>query len=291
MTTMIRCGGGGTKALKTVEITSSGRFTVPYGVSELYVFLVGGGGGGCGGSTYAGGPGGGGGYASFNRINVTSGETLSAVIGSGGIGGARTGYGGNMHYGTDGGATSLGSVSVLGGRGNPTSASPDEYIGSRSYRAPRGGTGGGGGGHQGRQHPAGGNGGSGITGGKGEDGLMEPSDGHYIIGGLGNYFPCINPFTGAVYCGGGGGGGAWESDSDSDGQYSIPYPGGKGGAGGGGTGGNGPTGREGATTAYQGSDGSKFGAGGGGGGSGFYNGVSAKGGNGCQGVIVVGYYI
>jgi len=96
--------------------TSSGTFTVPEGVTQIIVEVVGGGGGGGAGSgyeNYAGG-GGGGGYGK-GYFSVLSGETYSVVVGSGGIGAVYTsGY----TAGAAGGSSSFGSlISATGGAG------------------------------------------------------------------------------------------------------------------------------------------------------------------------------
>lgn len=64
--------GGGDKELQVVNITTSGNFTVPDSVTELYAWLVGGGGSGGSNGTYessAGGGRGGGGWQDIIRKN------------------------------------------------------------------------------------------------------------------------------------------------------------------------------------------------------------------------------
>ncbi|MBP2655186.1 MAG: hypothetical protein H6Q73_2755 [Firmicutes bacterium] len=94
--------------------TSSGTFTVPTGVTTVYVSAIsggGGGGGGCiAGSTSVQGAGGGGGGAGQFIIctpkTVVSGETITVTIGSGGAGGASTStVGSNGSAGSSGGNT------------------------------------------------------------------------------------------------------------------------------------------------------------------------------------------
>jgi hypothetical protein len=90
-------GGGGTQNFQW--FFGSGTFTVPAGVSEIYVALWGGGAGNQGGNT-----GGSGGFAQ-GIYAVTPGASYTVTIGSGGIGknpGAGTG--------TDGGTSSFGSL-------------------------------------------------------------------------------------------------------------------------------------------------------------------------------------
>ena len=73
-----------------VYFLSSGTWTVPTGVTTVYVTAAGGGGGGGGSSAdiYAGGGGGGGASMFRVPIPVVSGDTITVTIGSGGTGGA-----------------------------------------------------------------------------------------------------------------------------------------------------------------------------------------------------------
>ena len=90
--------------------TSSGKFTVPIGVTEITVECWGAGGAG-GGSTSnnSGGSGGGGGGYCINVFSVTPGQQINYTIGAGG-----TGSTGN---GTDGGETSMLTLTATGGGG------------------------------------------------------------------------------------------------------------------------------------------------------------------------------
>ncbi|MEM5419640.1 hypothetical protein [Paraburkholderia ferrariae] len=91
--------------------------TVPAGVFKIYYEIWGGGAGGGGGSTSAqsGNAGGAGGF-SKGWMTVTPGQTLTAIVGANGTGGANTGIGG-----TNGGSSSLTNgtqtVSCTGGAG------------------------------------------------------------------------------------------------------------------------------------------------------------------------------
>jgi hypothetical protein len=90
--------------------TSSGTFIVPSGVTNVYISMVGGGGGGS--NSYGGGKGGGsGGYTQRYLYWVTPGNSYTVTIGRGGTGATATGNG------TNGTATSFGSLSVEGGQG------------------------------------------------------------------------------------------------------------------------------------------------------------------------------
>ncbi len=112
---------------------ASGAFTVPAGVTRLYVQAWGGGGGGGGGGTVLslgvptaiGGGGGGGGAYGASFITVIAGSSLSVVIGAGGAAGALNGAGGG------GGVTSFGSyVSVSGGSGGAAASTASALGGS-----------------------------------------------------------------------------------------------------------------------------------------------------------------
>lgn len=99
--------------------TSSGTFTVPTGITTVWVQLKGGGGGGGGANTSntstalgTGGYGGEGQVACLTPITVTSGQTIIVTIGAGGVGGSVNSIGGT------GGATSFGTyLSAVGGGG------------------------------------------------------------------------------------------------------------------------------------------------------------------------------
>lgn len=199
------------------RFTSNGTFTVPSGVTEIFVTGIGGGGGG----GYGGGPdpnngggGGGGGKGSSivkQKYSVSSGQSIAITVGAGGDKGA------------SGSPTIVGNlVSLAGG-----TKGSDGQSGSS-------GSGGGTGGSSG-----GGKGGSGGTGGKATGGLAGSSGAHG--GGAG----------GVGKGGGGGGGGAGGLDGYGGGKggdggdgerYTSAGTGGNGtnyGAGGGGGGGAG----------------------------------------------------
>jgi len=102
--------------------TSSGTFTVPDGVTEVWVSMCGGGGGGGGGggSYNAISGAGGGGAAAYlaKAVTVTSGESITITIGAAGSAGASGGSGGS------GGTSSFGSrLSCAGGGGGGTGLS------------------------------------------------------------------------------------------------------------------------------------------------------------------------
>lgn len=101
--------------------TSNGTFTIPEGVTEIYVSATaagggGGGGGGGGASAYfgAGGAGGGAGeYIVKKQFDVSSVSTISITVGGAGSGGSGTTAGGST--GSAGGSTIIGSLQSLGG--------------------------------------------------------------------------------------------------------------------------------------------------------------------------------
>lgn len=99
--------------------TSSGSFTVPTGVTTIYV--SGCGGGGSGSATVATSACGGGGAACvlFQSYTVIPGTTYTVTIGAGGAGA-------NTQFGNSGGTTSLGALVSLpgGGGGNSQTGTP-----------------------------------------------------------------------------------------------------------------------------------------------------------------------
>jgi hypothetical protein len=94
--------------------TSSGTYTVPAGITQIWVSGAGGGGGGGGGNQFsngAQGAGGGGGYAGSSTlktpVSVTPGQSLTITIGAGGAAGAGTSSLANAGNGSAGGATTI----------------------------------------------------------------------------------------------------------------------------------------------------------------------------------------
>lgn len=149
------------KSIRTISLTptvkrftNSGSFTVPEGVTTIYVSGCAGGGGGSGGSgNYiqgAAAPAGGGGGAGKAEIglplNVVPGQVLSIRIGTGGRGGERGVPGGTgPGDGTAGGDTVIGSLLTLkGGEGGLRGHSPSggAYAGGEGGAGfPNGGSG------------------------------------------------------------------------------------------------------------------------------------------------------
>lgn len=104
--------------------TSSGTFTVPAGVTNIMVTVVGGGGGGSWGwgdacVPYYGGGGGVGGVAG-GYLSVTPGSTFTVTVGAGGAGS-------NTGNGSAGGTSSFGSAFTATGGGAGTRASGNNY--------------------------------------------------------------------------------------------------------------------------------------------------------------------
>jgi hypothetical protein len=106
---------GGSK-LQSQTFTSSGTFTVPTGITSVWVTMTGGGGSGGAGISFDGGPSGAAGAFTIKRaVSVTAGASITVTIGGGGAGVA-AGIAATTAGGR-GGTTSFGSVSVTGGYG------------------------------------------------------------------------------------------------------------------------------------------------------------------------------
>lgn len=104
----------------TVYTSGSGNFTVPAGITKVYVTMIGGGGGGASGknpdTTY--GPGGAGASAIINvPYTVTPGGTVAYAVGSGGAGGSGSGIGAGGNNGATGGNTTFGTLTAEGAAG------------------------------------------------------------------------------------------------------------------------------------------------------------------------------
>lgn len=168
---------------KKVQYTSPGSttFDVPRGIYQIHATIVGGGGGG---SRIAGlgGAGGSGGACKEVVLDVTPGETITVVVGSGGAGGIL----GDLR-GKEGGNSSLtgtfGSVRAKGGYGTQSGQStPLLYPGTGSYYRNVGG-------------------GAGGTGNDGTFGAAPGEDGLYGRGGAQGH---PNPGSGGGSYGNGG---------------------------------------------------------------------------------------
>lgn len=126
----------------TQTFTKNGTFTVPDGVTKIWITACGGGGGGGAGYAAGGGGGGGGAFVIQQPCEVTPGQVLSITIGKGGTGGARGSSGSGGKAGTAGGATVIGNIFTLLG-GQPGAASSGNYKGGAAGNedAGAGGTG------------------------------------------------------------------------------------------------------------------------------------------------------
>ena len=92
------------------RFTASGSWTVPTGVTKVWVTMIGGGGGGAGTGSYLG-EAGKHGAVTDQILSVTAGASVSYTIGAGGAGGAA----GGGNNGDVGNATSFGALSAAGG--------------------------------------------------------------------------------------------------------------------------------------------------------------------------------
>lgn len=163
-----------------VEIKTSGTWTVPAGVTQIDLFLVGGGGGGSFPYIY-----GGSGYTNHcQKIAVTPGQTLTITIGAGGHsydneddpvnstdGGATKVVIGSNSYSAAGGKLSNSSTIGGGGCGGGSNGNPGSY-GKMGY--------------------AGKNGSCGYL-------FVGNSSGYDLRGGQGQGKPTIDPYSGVMY--------------------------------------------------------------------------------------------
>ena len=207
------------KSAGEVEFTMPGTYdwVVPIGVTSISAVVVGAGGGGGargGDNTEAGGGGGGGGLAYANLIETTPGETLTVIVGAGGIAGQTT-----SANGTNGSASTIQRNSVdlilasggAGGNGGPDGAVVNggtATIGTGTT----GGSGGAGGGNNNTNNRGGGGGAAGYLadgGNGGSDGAngLGSTDGGGGGGGR----------TNSTLRGGGGGVGLYGTGNSSTG--------------------------------------------------------------------------
>ncbi|MEA4805071.1 glycine-rich domain-containing protein [Acetobacterium wieringae] len=256
-TTGAQASGTPYRAQGTQIFTSSGTFTVPFGVNAVDVFLVGGGAGGGAEYSYTKGAGGSGGCTkTVKGLVVTPGANMAVVVGAGGIGSTTTTN--TNKDGGPGGASSFGGYSANGG----TMAT--------------GGSGGGGGGYEYASSYHGG-----VGGADGANGVTSATGAGTGQGTTTREFATAGA---TLYAGGGGGGGQCLTKG-TDGR---PSERGLGGAGGGGAGGY--MNYSDALMKYllRGTDGTAN-TGGGGGGSASYNATNASygGGTGGSGIVII----
>ncbi len=243
------------------QFNADESWTVPFGVTSIDAIAVGGGGGG---GTDGGDGGGGGELRVLTNQPVTTGNVLSTVIGSGGVGAVWTvnnsGSGGVTYLRKDG-SNLLVANGGAGANGWTTT----------------------------QNTAAGGSGGSGGTGFNGGNGGLNRYQQNEGIGGAGSAGPTTTITTGSSlnYGGGGGGGSCWNS------KTSGTFAGAAGGAGGGGSG----AGHTQNVGSPAGSPGTANTGGGGGGGSACDGGTTNKvdqrtsGGAGGSGVVVIRYVL
>jgi len=262
---------------KVVSYNSDGTFTVPDGVTEVDVLVVGGGGGG--GASPHGGGGGAGGVVYESDYSVTGGQTISVSVGAGGNGptGPTTSpwqETDNSLRGENGENSSFGSIVALGGGGG------GRYDG---LTGKDGGSGGGGGSHDANggtaQQPGSSSGGYGFDGGNSTTSSAGGGGGASAAGA-----------DGATGNGGNGGDGRYYGDifGDSFGENGY-FAGGGGGAlynaTGAGTGGNGGGGN-GGDDSSQAQDAMANTGGGGGGAERDFTGDAGDGGS---GIVLIRY--
>lgn len=145
--------------------SGSGTFTVPSGVTKVWVSMAGGGGGGGGGGVaYHAGAGGGGGSILAQEINVAPGASINIMVGAGGLSGNIKGDGGL------GGASLFGNYIAYGGEGGLAGTLDDNGVGGSGGEVVPSSAGvkGGGGGGRGGANP--GVGGGTIFGSGGDGG-------------------------------------------------------------------------------------------------------------------------
>lgn len=193
--------GGTTYRVVAFKDSGSCSWTVPAGVSSVDYLVVGGGGGG--GSRAGGGGGAGGMKESTSAAPVTAGQSMTVVVGAGGLGGS-----GGFAYEQYPGASGAGSSISGGGLSASVSVSGGGYGGAGATRGGSGGSGGG---------SLIGAGGSGTSG-----------EGNAGGSAVGTAYQCSGSTNG--YCGGGGGGKAAAGEAADAGGTSNR--GGNGGAGG-----------------------------------------------------------
>lgn len=250
-------------------IETSGEWTVPDGVKQILVMIVGGGGGGAGGEgassysntesqgSHSGGGGGGGGHINIQQIPVKSQDIFTVEVGGGGAGGEGGKFSKNRgNYGTNGqrGGTSkfyndAFSITAAGGQGGNADAGAS-WAGW--IQQPHGGGNGfSGGGQGGKSNASGGNGGSqGKNGYESGNKILQSNVEleRFSYTGQGTeditfVSAFLNVYPNAIGCGGGGGGcsgnvttsaGPTKSfDGGNGGLYANKYGGGGGGGGGG----------------------------------------------------------
>ena len=183
---------GSLNANTRVEITESGTWTVPDGVTSVDVFLVGGGGGASSSSAPYAYSGGGGGYTAFYEgIAVTAGEEIDIVIGAGGTSASTATNGGYTQFKSSvyqalGGYASTSSTGGNGGSGGVAK----NTTGSGAFKI-------------------------GVNGGHSIKTVTISSTDYTVIDAIGQGTPTTDPYSGIRYSDGGG----YESYNNNPDQY------------------------------------------------------------------------
>jgi len=281
-----------------VQLSGSGTWSIPSGVTSAEILVVGGGGSGGRSPNVASGGGGGGGILHASSYTFTSTDISSGiayVIGDGGTGVGMNGVTDDTHGATEG-VGQYGHDTTFAISGGTITAKGGGYAGgydASNYRPARqGGSGGGGSwdnltgassnqatfsgwtkyGNSGGTFDTSGSGANNGSGGGGAGGAgtgaTRSAPG---AGGAGQLFSNFTSYGASGYFGGGGGGGNEGGSSSASG-----------GSGGGGNGGH--------TSSFTGSNGTATtGGGGGGAAANGYNNHTFKGGNGGSGTILIRY--
>lgn len=201
-------GGGGGKSKVTKEFLSTGSWTAPDDVTQVYVFACGGGGGGKGFGTNNFSPTGGYGSVDEKVLTVTPGQTYTVTIGAGGATSESTpAKGGTTSLGNifsleggDGGANSLSNTQRSAGKGGTPGAIPN-FTNQLEWHIPNSGL-----------HGRGGGGGSGQS-----------SRGYSGVDGGGQVGANVT-YPGALNSGGGGAGsGNAGASSGGSGYLKLEY--------------------------------------------------------------------
>jgi hypothetical protein len=213
---------------KTFSTVGSFTWEAPCNVSQVSYLVVGGGGGGGGGYDVGPGGGGGAGLVLSGTTSVSTLDTYTIIVGSGGSGGSANRNASPIQYdGNDGGSSPFSTILASGGKGGKhgRSANPGSSVGNGGTQAnsttpPGGGSGGpgGGGGGGGGGNSSGGGGARGGTGGSGGSGVSNSISGSsvtYGVGGNGGTINLRQTGSNGTNGRGNGGGGASPASFDS----------------------------------------------------------------------------
>ena len=244
-------------------------WTAPTGVTSIQVLVVAGGGGGGGGGNRGGGGGGAGGVIYNSVFSITPGTQYTVLVGSGGAGGP-SGIGFNGGNSTFGSLTAIGGgagggnygAGITGGSAGGGGTDQSTTVAGTAGQGNSGGRGA----YNGGFYTAGGGGGAGGAGGSSTNNVAS-------VGGVGAQYSISGVAT--YYAGGGGAAGQNAGLAGSVAAASL------GGGGVGAYGGNGTANP--APGAVNGGNATYYGGGGGGGSTG------GAGGSGYQGIVIISY--